>query len=84
MRLFPRLNDYLSEVSEILIDNKAFINKYIGDAILAVYGAFEEGDHKRNACLGALNALKIINAKVDKAILEKKTPLITRFGLTSG
>ena len=40
-----QLNDYLSEVSESLIDNSAFINKYIGDAILAVYGAFEFIDY---------------------------------------
>lgn len=79
-----RLNDYLSEVSEVLIDNRAFINKYIGDAILAVYGAFEELDHKRNACLSAVNALKIVNEKIEQARLEDQTPLITRFGITTG
>ncbi len=79
-----RLNDYLSEVSEVLIDNRAFINKYIGDAILAIYGTFDELDHKRNACMSAINALKIINKKIEHAHLEKQTPLITRFGITSG
>ena len=79
-----RLNDYLSEVSESLIENKAFINKYIGDAILAVFGAFEEGDHRKNACLGAINAQTIINRKIDEAVKAGQTPFVTRFGLTTG
>ncbi len=79
-----RLNNYLSDVSESLIENRAFINKYIGDAILAVFGAFEESDHTRNACFAALEALRIINEKIERAIRENDTPLVTRFGITSG
>ena len=79
-----RLNDYLSDVSEALIENSAFINKYIGDAILAVFGAFEGSDHKRNACFAALEAFRIINEKIERAIRENDTPLVTRFGITSG
>ncbi|MBT4484157.1 MAG: adenylate/guanylate cyclase domain-containing protein, partial [Candidatus Latescibacteria bacterium] len=79
-----RLNDYLSEVSETLIDNGAFINKYIGDAILALYGAFEEPEHKKKGCLAALNAQKIIHKKIEQAESENKIPFVTRIGLTTG
>ncbi|MFC1528583.1 CHASE2 domain-containing protein [Candidatus Latescibacterota bacterium] len=79
-----RLNDYLSEVSETLIDNGAFINKYIGDAILALYGAFEEQEHKRKGCLAALNAQKVIHKKIEQAKSENKIPFVTRIGLTTG
>ncbi|MFC1490609.1 CHASE2 domain-containing protein [Candidatus Latescibacterota bacterium] len=79
-----RLNDYLSEVSESIIENSGFINKYIGDAILAVFGAFEESNHEKHSCLGAIKAAEIVSRKVEKAISENKTPLITRFGITTG
>ncbi|MFC1512320.1 adenylate/guanylate cyclase domain-containing protein, partial [Candidatus Latescibacterota bacterium] len=79
-----QLNDYLSEVSEALIDNGAFINKYIGDAILALFGAFGERDHRRNACLAALNATIIIQRQNEEAVREQRDPFVTRFGITSG
>ncbi|MFC1694371.1 CHASE2 domain-containing protein [Candidatus Latescibacterota bacterium] len=79
-----QLNDYLSEVSETLIDNGAFINKYIGDAILALYGAFDEPDHQKKACLAALSAQKIINRKIEEAQKDNRTPFITRIGITTG
>ncbi len=79
-----RLNDYLSDVSETLIDNGAFINKYIGDAILALYGAFEEPDHMKNACSAALRAKDIIDSKIAEAEGRGEDPLITRFGITTG
>jgi len=71
-------------VSESLIENSAFINKYIGDAILAIFGAFEESEHKRNACLAGIKASEIITKKIEQARSENKTPLITRFGITTG
>ena len=83
--LVARLNDYLSEVSEVLITNGAFINKYIGDAILAIYGAFgEDTGHRRKACYAALAAMEVINRKAEQARAEGKTPLITRIGVNTG
>ncbi len=79
-----RLNGYLSEVSELLIDNGAYINKYIGDAILALYGAFEEPDHMKRACLAAVNAQKIIQNRVEEAEKNGDIPFITRMGITTG
>ena len=83
--LVARLNDYLSEVSEVLITNGAFINKYIGDAILAIYGAFgEDTEHRRKACYAALAAMEAINRKAEQARAEGKTPFITRIGVNTG
>jgi len=79
-----RLNDYLSEVSETLIDNGAFINKYIGDAILAVFGAFGDKNHQRNACLASLEAMRVIERKIREAEAQNLTPFITRMGVTTG
>ena len=80
-----RLNDYLSEVSEVLINHGAFINKYSGDAILALYGAFGENPyHREQACRAALAAMEVIIRKADEARVEGMAPFITRFGLNTG
>jgi adenylate cyclase len=80
-----RLNDYLEEVSEVLIDRGAFINKYIGDAILALFGAFKvERSHQEQACRAALDAMKVIARKAGEARARGEAPFITRFGLNTG
>ena len=33
------LNEYLTAMTDILIENKGTLDKYIGDAIVAFYGA---------------------------------------------
>ncbi|MDP2984480.1 MAG: adenylate/guanylate cyclase domain-containing protein [Candidatus Latescibacter sp.] len=83
--LVARLNDYFSEVSEALITNGAFINKYIGDAILSIYGAFgEEPEHRRKACRAALAAHEVINRKIEQARTEGRDPFLTRIGINTG
>jgi adenylate cyclase len=80
-----RLNGYLSEVSEVLINHGAFINKYIGDAILALYGSFGENPaHREQACRAALAAAAVISRMAEEAEAEGKKPFITRFGLNTG
>lgn len=56
-KLLPVINLYLEKVSEALLKNGAYIDKYIGDAVMAVYGApMETADHALAACEGALAA----------------------------
>ena len=53
--LVELLNDYLTEMTDILLDNKGTLDKYIGDAIVAFYGAPAPVDeHEYWACLTAL------------------------------
>jgi len=79
-----RLNDYLSEVSEAVIDNGGYINKYIGDAILAVFGAFGATEHHKKACIAGLSAMKIIERKIAEAKVQNLDPFVTRMGITTG
>lgn len=62
------LNEYLSEMSEIIMKNKGVIDKYIGDAIMAFWGApIEEKDHARLACESCIEMkekLKTLNQKL--------------------
>ncbi|HBB27120.1 TPA: hypothetical protein DCZ36_01315, partial [Candidatus Gracilibacteria bacterium] len=50
------LSIYLKEVSDIIMHNKGFINKYEGDAVMALWGAFG-GDEKEQAILACRAAL---------------------------
>lgn len=50
------LNEYLTEMTDILLENKGTLDKYIGDAIVAFYGAPVPVDnHEYMACLTAVN-----------------------------
>ncbi|WP_340586894.1 adenylate/guanylate cyclase domain-containing protein [Erythrobacter alti] len=51
---------FLSPMSEILLDHKATLDKYIGDAILAFWNApLDDPDHHRNAARAALQMIKV-------------------------
>ncbi|MGA8142435.1 MAG: adenylate/guanylate cyclase domain-containing protein [Candidatus Acidiferrales bacterium] len=52
------LNGYLTEMTRIIFRNQGTLDKYIGDAVMALWGApFDEPDHATRACEAALNML---------------------------
>lgn len=54
-QLVAGLNVYLSEMTDIIEEHGGFVDKYIGDAIVAVFGApLEDADHARHAVAAAL------------------------------
>ncbi|RPI05832.1 MAG: adenylate/guanylate cyclase domain-containing protein [Ignavibacteriae bacterium] len=77
------LNNYFTIATDILLQNEGLLDKYIGDAIMAVFGApVEKQNHAYLACKTALE----INRAVTSNFLERKAKikLVTRFGITSG
>ena len=49
------LNDYLTDMTDVLLENKGTLDKYIGDAIVAFYGApIEIENHEMWACKTAI------------------------------
>lgn len=57
--LVPLLNRYMDAMTEIILDHEGLLDKYIGDAILAVYGApIPQNDHAMRACLTALDMME--------------------------
>jgi adenylate cyclase len=42
-QVLPQLNEYFSEMVAIIQKHRGIVNKFIGDAIMAVFGLFEEG-----------------------------------------
>ncbi len=80
-----QLNEYFDVMTEIIINNNGTYDKYMGDAIMAFFGAPADfHDHAYKACKTAIEmreALKILNRKW-KA--EGKSELGLGIGLSTG
>ena len=79
------LNDYLSRMTEIILEEEGTVDKYEGDAIMAFWGApLDQGDQACRACRAALSqqtALKELNQQFAASGL----PVLTnRIGLHTG
>jgi len=84
-KLMPHLSEYFEELTQIIQKTNGTIDKYIGDAIMAFWGApFADRQHALNACIAALHCQRRLVALNRKWRLEKKPELRTRIGLHSG
>jgi adenylate cyclase len=79
------LNDYLSSMTEIILDEEGTVDKFEGDAIMAFWGApLEQPDQAFRACRAALRqqaALAELNRRFAGLNLP---PLTMRIGLHTG
>ena len=68
--LVDLLNEYLSAMTDIVMDNEGVIDKYMGDAIMAFWGApLDQPDHAVRACTASLSMMEklhILQAKWEK------------------
>src|SRR5579859_1709589 len=79
------LNGYLSDMTRIVFDTQGTLDKYIGDAVMAFWGApFEEPDHAKNACNASLAMMKTVRAMQKQWEAEGKPKLDIGIGLNSG
>ncbi len=85
--LVKLLNEYLSAMSDVILEMKGTIDKYEGDAIISFFGApIELPDHALRACKAAIQ-MKKIETELNKKFIESKmapTPLLTRIGINTG
>ena len=79
------LNRYLSAVTPELTGEGACIDKYIGDAVVALFGApVHYDDHALRACQGALAVQKAIGKLREEFRKEGLPDVYTRIGLNTG
>lgn len=86
-RLVYLLNDYLSAMTDsIIFNHRGMLDKYEGDAIMAVFGApVDATDHSYDACMAALDNFKILNNILYKRWQENNLPLLKiRIGVNTG
>jgi adenylate cyclase len=83
--LLELINGYLQETSDCLMEYGAYIDKYIGDAVMAVFGApQDQPDHALAACRAALAAQKVLAARNAKLALTHGRTLHMRIGVNTG
>jgi adenylate cyclase len=79
------LNGYLSDMTKIVFGTQGTLDKYIGDAVMAFWGApIEEPDHALNACKAALAMMQRVHELQEKWEAEGKPKLDIGVGLNSG
>ncbi len=83
--LVSLMNRYLSRMTEIIEAHGGFVDKYVGDAIVAVFGAPVDGtDHARQAVQAALDCCAALKDLNHGAIASGDPLLDHRIGLNSG
>jgi adenylate cyclase len=82
-QLTSSLGAYFDVFSKVIIEEQGTIDKYIGDSVMAFWGAPSSlADHADKACLTALRSLKVY----EKELKENKQlpPWRTRMGIHTG
>ncbi len=70
--LINLMNDFLTPMSELVMDNRGTIDKYIGDAMMAFWNApLDDPDHAANACRAALGMNKAL-IPINDALKERE------------
>lgn len=79
------LNEYLTVMTDIVLKNDGLLDKYIGDAIMALYGApLDLPDHPIRACHSALEMMTELERLNQKWIAEGKHPIDIGIGINTG
>ena len=89
-RMVALMNEYLTVMSKVILDNQGTLDKYIGDAIVAFYGApAPVENHEKKSCNTALQMQNALDDLRKKWREEDDWPDIVysmqhRIGLNSG
>ena len=83
--LMPALSQYFEIMETRIAETGGTVDKYIGDAIMAMWNAPQDDpDHTTHACRAALACLKAEDQMNEGAHASPLLPFHTRFGLHSG
>ncbi len=83
--LVTLLNEFLDEMTRMVLKYDGTLDKYEGDAIMAFWGApISQNDHALRSCLAALNMQKRLEILRNKWAKENKPALIMRIGINTG
>lgn len=79
------LREYFTIVSEEIEATGGTIDKFIGDAVMAFWGApADQQDHALRACRAVFNCRTRLAACAERWTAEGRPPFTTKFGLNSG
>ncbi|MDH3590806.1 MAG: adenylate/guanylate cyclase domain-containing protein, partial [Planctomycetota bacterium] len=79
------LNRYMWAMNDELTKVNAYVNKFLGDGIMSVWGAFATGTpHAQRACEGALHCARRLEDMRSRGDFAGLPPLGMRIGLATG
>jgi len=79
------LNEYLTGMTRIVFERGGTLDKYIGDAVMAFWGApIEQSDHAANACRAAIEMMARLEPLQRKWQAEGKPRVDIGIGLNTG
>lgn len=79
------LNEYFSEIEPIITRYNGVINKFIGDAVMAIFGEpIQDINHPQNAVKCACEMLKKVDQLQDKWLFEGKPKIEIGIGINTG
>lgn len=83
--LVELLNIYLGEMTDVVFAHDGMLDKYVGDAVMAVWGApVPQDDHAVRACRAALEMIERLE-QLNATLVERGWPALhIRIGLNSG
>ena len=83
--LVALLNEYLTAMTNKVFEYEGLLDKYMGDAIMAVFGApLDQPDHARRACLTALAMMQELHKLQKKWKEEGRRVFDIGIGVNSG
>lgn len=84
-KLVPFLGRYLSGMSDVIVKNNGTIDKYIGDAVMAFWGApLYNEDHAVHCCRAAVECLKQLEVLREEWPEQWRSDLGIRIGVNTG
>lgn len=84
-RLTLLLNQFFTPITNNILDNGGYLDKYIGDGIMAVWGApFPDPDHAGKTCASALEQIALLRSLNPQLKNQFGVELNTRVGINSG
>jgi len=79
------LNRYMGSMNALLTEHEAYVNKFLGDGVMAFWGAFEEDpSHADRAVRAAIACVQRVEELNLEASRNGQPRLTMRFGLSSG
>ncbi|MFZ2089744.1 MAG: adenylate/guanylate cyclase domain-containing protein [Desulfobaccales bacterium] len=79
------LHDFLNPMSKIVVKHGGTIDKFMGDAIMALYGApLHFPDHARRACETAVEMVETLKILDQEWVAQGRPPLRIGIGINSG
>lgn len=79
------LNDYLSDMTDIILGEGGTLDKYEGDAIIAFWNApSTQPDHAERACRAAVRCQRKLAERAEEFARRAGRPLRARIGINTG